>query len=137
MISKGADCVTAMMTISEIDVGLDSGVESMRWAAAAAAGELVASRPWDVWRLVLRHGASEDEDTRAAVATCMLEHLLESHFDTFFPLIENHIRSGGILLGDTLRRCWKLGIAERPENAKRWDRLINDWRKIRSRCNEC
>ena len=113
-------------TLEEIDSDLSSSDEKVQWAAAAAAGELIQERPWDVWRLVLRHGASQNEETRSAVATCMLEHLLENDFETFFPLLENQIRAGKLLLGDTLRRCWKLGRAEEPRNAKRWDKLVRD-----------
>ncbi len=115
-----------MKSIGKIDAGLRSRNAQERWAAAEAAGELIAVKPWDVWRLVLRHGASDDEDLRTAVATCMLEHLLEDHFDTFFPLLEAQIRGGNYALGDTLRRCWKLGAAELPNNAKKWDRLLSD-----------
>lgn len=122
-----------MKSIGEIDADLSSSDEKTRWAAAQAAGELIAQTPWDVWRLVLRHGISKNEDTRAAVATCMLEHLLEDHFDTFFPLLETQIRNGNYLLGDTLRRCWKLGIAELPDNAERWDRLVSDVRRAARR----
>lgn len=115
--------------VLEIDAGLRSDVESERWSAAEAAGELLASHPGEVWNLVVAHGVSGNEDVRAAVATCMLEHLLEERFDEYFPLLESEIRSGKVLLGDTLRRCWKLGLSELPHNAARWDALVSFARK--------
>lgn len=120
-----------MMHIEDIDAGLSSDEESTRWAAAEAAGELIAESPWDVWRLVLRHGGSANEDVRVAVATCILEHLLEHQFAAFFPLLEAEIRAGNHLLGDTFRRCWKFGDAEEASNAKKWDSLLREVRKLR------
>jgi hypothetical protein len=111
--------------ILDIDAALRSTVEKERWAAAEAAGQLVSDRPRAVWNLVVAHGASEIEDVRSAVATCMLEHLLEEHFEEYFPLLEREIRAGNIMLGDTLRRCWKLGQAELGANADRWDKLVS------------
>lgn len=122
-----------MKTIGEIDAGLSSTDEKARWDAAEAAGELIELRPWDVWRLVLRHGGSENEDTRTAVATCILEHLLEDHFHTFFPLLEAQIRAGNKLLGETLGLCWKFGVAEEPQNAERWDSLLREARRQMTR----
>jgi hypothetical protein len=113
-----------MVNVFEIEAGLRSASEKERWAAAGAAGDLVTSRPRVVWSLVVAHGASPIEDVRAAVATCMLEHLLEEHFDEYFPPLEHEIRSGNFLLGDTLRRCWKMGQSELPENSARWDELV-------------
>jgi len=54
----------------------------------------------------------------------MLEHLLEEHFNEYFSPLEQEVRSGNLLLGDTLRRCWKMGQAELPENSARWDELV-------------
>lgn len=113
-----------MVNVFDIEAGLRSDSEKVRWAAAEAAGALVTSRPRAVWNLVLAHGASPIEDVRAAVATCMLEHLLEEHFNEYFSPLEQEVRSGNLLLGDTLRRCWKMGQAELPENSARWDELV-------------
>jgi hypothetical protein len=110
---------------AEIDTDLASTDESVRWAAAAAASELVESNPGEAWRLVLRHGVSQIEDTRSAVATCILEHLLEHHFHTIFPMLEAQINGGNRLLGDTFRMCWKLGQTEQIDNSERWNRLLH------------
>ncbi|MFN9730874.1 MAG: hypothetical protein ACK59M_10490 [Pseudomonadota bacterium] len=110
--------------ISEISAGLASDDEKRRWSAAVAAGELIATQPDVVWRLVLAHGSSPSEDLRMAIATCVLEHLLEHHFEVYFPLIEAEVRSGNALLRDTLGMCWKFGQAECPANARRWDELL-------------
>lgn len=113
------------VNVIEIDAGLRSQDEKERWSAAEAAGDLIARRPRAVWNLVVVHGTSANEDVRAAVATCMLEHLLEERFDEYFPLLESEVLSGKLLLGDTLRRCWKLGLAELPDNSARWDQVVS------------
>ena len=68
-----------------LEDGLASGSESDRWAAAAELGEFVFEHPDSVWPLVLRFGSSDVEDVRQAIATNVLEHILEHHFDSFFP----------------------------------------------------
>ena len=58
-----------------------------------------------------------------AVATCLLEHLLEFQFDLYFPRLEREVRSGNRLLADTFMTCWKFDLAEVPRIVKRWERL--------------
>lgn len=90
-----------MSDVIEIEKGLSSQDEKVRWEAAVAAGELIAVRPLDVWSIVKKHGSIDDPDLRTAVATCILEHLLEHHFEDFFPLLEKEIEGGNLLLGET------------------------------------
>ena len=80
------------------------------------------TNPKEVWSLVRRWGAHNDEDLRTAIATCLLEHLLEFHFLTIFPLVEEAARVDA-LFADTFLRSWKMGEAKLTENAARFDRL--------------
>jgi hypothetical protein len=82
-----------------------------RWQALVVVGESVESNPEAVWQVVLEHGVSEDEDMRTGVATMLLEHLLEHHFDLIFPRLKERIETGSVLLADTLARCWPFGQA--------------------------
>jgi len=45
-----------------------------RWQAIVAVGEFIEEEPEAVWSFIVRWGASPDEDLRAAIATCLLEH---------------------------------------------------------------
>ena len=74
-------------------------------------GEFIRSHPEAVWEVVCEYGVSEDEDMRDGVATVLLEHLLEHHFDAYFPRLRERIEAGSPLLRDTLRRCWAFGQA--------------------------
>lgn len=112
-----------MSEILDIENGLSSQDEKARWDAAVAAGELISVRPRDVWQIVKKFGSSDNSDLRTAVATCILEHLFEHHFDDFFPLLEKEIESGNHLLGETFSQCWKFGQSELPQNSILWDEL--------------
>ena len=90
----------------------------VRWQALIAVGEWLRTSPDDVWAVALEHGQSDDEDMRAGVATVLLEHLLEYHFATYFPLVRERIEAGARRLADTLRMCSPFGEAE-----KRWDEV--------------
>lgn len=87
---------------------------------------LIAASPGEVWSIVKKFGTIDIPDLRTAVATCILEHLLEQHFEEFFPLLENEVMGGNQLLGETFLECWKLELADIPKNSAKWDRL-EEW----------
>ena len=93
-----------------------------RWQAIIAVSEFIDSNPEDVWEFIVRWGKNRNSDLRAAVATCLLEHLLDRHFATYFPRLEVLARKSP-LFAKTFSMCWKFGQAEEPKNANRWDRL--------------
>jgi hypothetical protein len=104
------------------------GVEDPRWQAVIEVGNFVSEEPEAVWPFVLRWGSHGDEDLRAAIATCLLEHLLEYHFDLIFPRVEAAARSNGCF-AKTTAQCWKFGKVKEPERAERFDRLRAEIRK--------
>ena len=95
-----------------------------RWQAICAIGEYVESEPEVVWLFVCRWGDNPLEDLRDAIATVLLEHLLEHHFELIFPRVEAAARQNPTF-ADMFRRCWKFGQSELPENANRFDDLQN------------
>ena len=102
-----------------------------RWQAIIAVGHFIQEEPDAIWSFILRWGSRPDEDLRTAVATCLLEHLLEYHFTRFFPQVEEVVRSNP-MLADTFSRCWKLGQAKEEDNAKRFDGLQAECRRVRA-----
>ena len=94
-----------------------------RWQAIIAVGEFVEEEPEAVWQFILRWGSSSDEDLRAAVATCLLEHLLEHHFDRFITRIERAAKTDP-LFAKTAASCWKFGQSEEPNRSARFDQLV-------------
>jgi hypothetical protein len=91
---------------------IDDPNNNCRWQAVIVVGESIEEAPEKVWEVVCEFGISEDEDMRDAVATVLLEHLLEHHFAAFFPRLEKKIKEGAPLLADTLKSCWPFGEAE-------------------------
>ena len=101
--------------------------EDPRWQAIIEIGEYVESEPEPVWEFILKWGNFPQDDLRDAVATCLLEHLLEHHFRDYFPRLEA-IVVGSPEYGDTLSRCWQFGQAKESNNSARWQALMTQIR---------
>ena len=112
-----------MLDLEKIDADLGSSDEDTRWQAAIALGEYCEDAPKVIWPLTVKWGSCENEDVRTAIATCVLEHILEYHFAVYFPKAALIIRGGNKLFADTLSGCWKFGQAKLPQNAKRLERF--------------
>jgi hypothetical protein len=103
------------------------GEEDPRWQAIIAVGDFAETDPEPVWLFGERWGVNPDEDLRMAITTCILEHLLEYHFDLIFPRMERLARSNpgfAWMVGG----CWLFGKSELPDNAARLQRLVKDLR---------
>ena len=93
-----------------------------RWQAIITLEPLIESDPEALWPFIARWGSHPDEDLRMAIATCLLEHLLEFHFTEYFPRVEA-LATSDPLFGETFLFCWPFGEAEMPRNRKRFIRL--------------
>ena len=94
-----------------------------RWEALLAIAEFVADDPDPICAFVLRWGSYPDADLQSAVASCLLERLLEFHFERVFPDIEAQARRDRVFAG-TFSRCWKYGQADEAPHAARFDALL-------------
>ena len=99
------------------------GASDPRWQAIIAVAEHIPTEPEGVWTFVRQWGSYPQDDLRDAIATCVLEHLLEHHFDTMFPRVEAWARSDPAF-ADTVSRCWAFGQGEVPVNAARFRALL-------------
>lgn len=106
---------------ADIEAGL-AGSETERWDMAALLALYVEASPEEVWPIVARWGCSDEPDTRMAIATCVLEHLLEYHFDFTFPRVEA-LALADARFADTFSSCWKFGQSKEPANSARFDEL--------------
>ena len=105
-------------------VAAPEGQEDPRWQAIIAVAGFIEDEPELVWKFVERWGQYPDEDLRAAIATCLLEHLLEAHFEILFPRVERLARSNPCF-ADAVGMCWKFGNTRRPENAAPMNELVS------------
>ena len=99
------------------------GEPDPRWQAIIDIGEFVEHEPQAVWDFARRWGSYPDPDLRAAIATCLIEHLLEHHFDLILPNLEQAVRVDPEF-AETVQRCWAFGQAKTPANAKRLARVL-------------
>jgi hypothetical protein len=99
-----------------------------RWQAIIAVSEFIEAEPELVWSFGRKWGAHPDDDLRMAISTCVLEHLLEFHFDAFISRVEEAAKVDR-LFSKTVSNCWKFGQSHEPTRAARLDRL-----KISIRC---
>jgi hypothetical protein len=98
------------------------GQRDDRWQAILHVENYVESNPEEVWQFVQRWGGSPQEDLRDAIACCLLEHLLEVHFQLVFPRVEAAVRENPAF-ADTWCRCWKLGQAAATGHSEAFDNL--------------
>lgn len=80
-----------------------------RWQAFIIAARYMETKPEECWELIIKHGNSNDQDTRAAVATILLEHYFEKNpglFDIKFRNYKQLIKSGQNNLLKTLSICY-------------------------------
>jgi hypothetical protein len=107
----------------DIDEGLASSNEAERWDMAAMLALHVEASPEEVWAIVARWGCSDEPDTRMAMATCVLEHLLEHHFELIFPRVEA-LALADARFADTFSSCWKFGQNKEVANSARFEALL-------------
>jgi hypothetical protein len=99
-------------------VAAPEGEMDDRWQAIIEVAEFSMTEPEAVWEFVTKWGQHKDEDVRAAVATCVLEHLLAINFDLFFGRMEG-LALANQNFAKTVAMCWDFGEMELPENAER------------------
>jgi hypothetical protein len=92
------------------------GTEGPRWQAIIEVGLFAKQEPQAIWPFVMKWESHEAEDLRSAIATCLLEHLLEYHFDLLFPRIETAAKSN-IWFDKATARCWKFAQVTEPKRA--------------------
>jgi hypothetical protein len=83
---------------------LSAGDSRTRWGILSVVGRFAHRHPALVWPLVRRWGCSTNEDIRLAIACCVLEHVLESHFRKYFRACRE-LASKNDRFHDTLKKA--------------------------------
>ena len=100
-----------------------------RWQAIIDVSEHIRQHPDEVWRVTRKWGAHANADLRMAVATCLLEHLLEHHFARIFPLASEACRQSR-RFADTFSSCGEFGQTRNWRNVKRFRALKREVNSI-------
>src|SRR5882672_1271312 len=58
-----------------------------RWQAIIRVGEFIESHPEEVCAFALKWAKVRGVDLQGAISCCLIEHLLEHHFDLLFPIM--------------------------------------------------
>src|SRR4051812_42387850 len=87
------------------------GKRDPRWQAIIRVSEFIETQPEPIWRFAHRWGKHAQADLRMAVATCLVEHLLEHHFESLFPRVRRAALESS-RFADTFSMCWALGQAK-------------------------
>jgi hypothetical protein len=103
-----------------------------RWQAIIVVAEFLITDPEAIWPFTVRWGSHADEDLRMAIATCVLEHLLERHFDRFIDRVEAAAMASSEF-ASTVSSCSKFGLTKETGRAARFDRLCAKVSKTRCR----
>ncbi len=73
-------------------------------------------------------GKHAQSDLRMAVATCLVEHLLEHHFELLFPRVRRAALESP-RFAKTLGSCWCFGDAKVQKDSARIKRLQSQLRR--------
>ena len=100
------------------------------WEIAGAMGDDALTRPNAIWDDVASALRYAEDDGITAIASCILEHVLENSFDEYIGRVEAEIASGNRNMLEALKRSWKFEQAKTSANSERWDRIIERWDQV-------
>jgi len=60
----------------------------IRWRTLSMISCYIKPFPSKLWPFIVNYGTARSKDLRLGVACCLLEHLLEHHFESYFSRIE-------------------------------------------------
>jgi hypothetical protein len=105
-------------------VAAPDGETDPRWQAIIAVAEFVETDPEACVVVRASLGSHADEDLQTAIGTCVLEHLLQHHFDRYISKMEQAALADRSFAG-AVATCWKFGQSETSATrSARFDRLM-------------
>ena len=107
---------------------IEDSNNNCRWQSLIIIGEYINRFPDEILNIIIKYGSSEDKDMRTAIATILLEHLLEKDFKKYFSLYKNISKNNFFLL-DTLSKCWVNGVDSREQ--KKINQYLKDFPKFK------
>lgn len=96
-----------------------------RWQAIIKVGEYIETNPEEVWIFIRKWATHPNEDLRMAIATCLLEHLLQYHFNEYFPKVRVACQQSRRFAW-TFSMCDQFGQTESPDNFMAFNELKHE-----------
>ena len=83
---------TAIRKAEEILPGRHAkeGKKDKRWQAIIKIGEFIPYNSEEVKDFIIKWGSNPQADLQAAIATCLLEHILEYEYSKYLPIFRSH-----------------------------------------------
>ena len=98
-----------------------------------AVGDYIETDPIPVCDFALKWARRRGRDLQAAIYCCLIEHLLEHHFDLLLPRMRTAAREDA-RVARIFVRVWNspflFGQAKEPANIKRLKRLASELRRV-------
>jgi hypothetical protein len=85
---------------------INDRTKQCRWAAAILIQDFIPFFPDDVWEIVRTSSNTANPDLRDALATVILEHLLEWDFDRVIARIREELVQRNRSIGQVAAQCW-------------------------------
>jgi hypothetical protein len=104
------------------------GAKDPRWQAIIAVGKFIETDPIPVCDFAMKWARRRGRDLQWAINCCLIEHLLEHHFDLVFPRMREAARTNARVAEHFLnwQSPFKFGEATIPKNIRRLRRLANE-----------
>jgi hypothetical protein len=107
----------------------DDPAKDLRWPAIIKVGGFIETDPLPVCVFALKWARRPGADLQGAISCCLLEHLLEHHFDLVFPLMRKAARENRRVAEHFTDWRWPFGQATLPKNVARLRRLAYEVRR--------
>jgi hypothetical protein len=105
--------------------------DQVYWSACAVLSYFVDRFPGQLFELIRAVVTGSSDDQRTALATCLLEHLLERNFDEIVKSIaEERNAQLRFDLADVLSRCWPCGEAKRSAKWQKLETLLCEYPQL-------
>jgi hypothetical protein len=106
------------------------------WQEAIRLAEYLDREPDRVFAIAMKAlSIAREADTLDALATCIIEHILERNF-SYFDHIEKEINRGNGRMIYALAMCRKFGESRNDVNAQRWEDLLSANKKRLQRARQ-
>lgn len=109
------------------------GGHDPRWQAIIAVGEFIESDPIPVCDFAMKWARRRGRDLQGAISCCLIEHLLEHHFDLVLPRMRTAARENARVAAHFIG-LWKspfqFGQAQQPANVRKLKRLDSELRRL-------